>query len=94
VPLLTFGLVLSSGRLVRRRRYFPAFSRAGSIAARLLTVAASLFPVRSTLNPAWKLTIYNAASSPKSLGIMLTIAAIGVPLAATYTDFVILGVSR
>ncbi|WP_262709807.1 cytochrome d ubiquinol oxidase subunit II [Hymenobacter sp. UV11] len=55
-----------------------------------MTVAAGLFPVlvRSTLNPAWNLTIYNAASSHKSLGIMLTIAAIGVPLVAIYTGFV------
>lgn len=90
-PLLTLGLVLSIGRLIRRRRYFPAFLCSGSIAALLLlTVAAGLFPVlvRSTLNPDWNLTIYNAASSHKSLGIMLTIAAIGVPLVATYTGFV------
>ncbi|GAB3843082.1 cytochrome d ubiquinol oxidase subunit II [Hymenobacter jeollabukensis] len=91
VPLLTLGLVLSIGQLIRRRRYFAAFLCSGSIAALLLLmVAAGLFPVlvRSTLNPAWNLTIYNSASSAKSLGIMLTIAAIGIPLVATYTGFV------
>jgi len=31
------------------------------------------------------LTIYNAASSAKTLGIMLTIALIGVPVVLTYT---------
>jgi cytochrome d ubiquinol oxidase subunit II len=31
------------------------------------------------------LTIHNAASSPKTLGIMLTIALIGIPLVLSYT---------
>ncbi len=91
VPLLTLALVLAIGRFLKRRRYFPAFVCSGSIAALLLlTVAAGLFPVlvRSTLNPAWNLTVQNSASSPKSLSIMLTMAAIGIPLVATYTSFV------
>ncbi|MBK9016601.1 MAG: cytochrome d ubiquinol oxidase subunit II [Saprospiraceae bacterium] len=33
-------------------------------------------------------TVYNAASSQKSLGIMLIIAANGTPLVVTYTVFV------
>jgi cytochrome d ubiquinol oxidase subunit II len=44
--------------------------------------------VLSTLNPAFTLTVQNASASAKSLGIMLTVAAIGVPLVATYTTFV------
>ena len=36
-------------------------------------------------NPANSLTIYNAASSQKTLGIMLTIALIGVPVVLAYT---------
>jgi cytochrome bd ubiquinol oxidase subunit II len=36
-------------------------------------------------NPADSLTIYNSASSPKTLGIMLVIAAIGVPIVIAYT---------
>ena len=36
-------------------------------------------------DPANSLTIYNAASSPKTLGIMLVIAIIGVPLVLAYT---------
>ena len=34
------------------------------------------------------ITIYNAASSEKSLGIMLLFAAIGTPLVLSYTAFV------
>jgi cytochrome d ubiquinol oxidase subunit II len=46
-----------------------------------------MFPnlVLSNPNPAHSLTIYNAASSPKTLSIMLTIAVIGVPLVVAYT---------
>jgi cytochrome d ubiquinol oxidase subunit II len=46
-----------------------------------------MFPnlVFSNPEPAHSLTIYNAASSLKTLGIMLTIAAIGVPVVLAYT---------
>jgi cytochrome d ubiquinol oxidase subunit II len=46
-----------------------------------------MFPnlVFSNPNPEHSLTIYNAASSQKTLGIMLLIALIGVPLVLTYT---------
>ncbi len=46
-----------------------------------------MFPHLVLSNPeiANSLTIYNAASSPKTLGIMLTIALIGVPVVLTYT---------
>ena len=41
--------------------------------------------VYSLPNPENSLNIYNAASSSKTLGIMLTIACIGVPLVIAYT---------
>jgi cytochrome d ubiquinol oxidase subunit II len=41
--------------------------------------------ILSRPDPANSLTIYTAASSPKTLGIMLTIALIGVPLVLAYT---------
>jgi len=41
--------------------------------------------VYSLPNPENSLTIYNAASSPKTLGIMLIIACIGMPLVISYT---------
>jgi cytochrome d ubiquinol oxidase subunit II len=46
-----------------------------------------MFPnlVLSRPDPALSLTIYNAASSAKTLGIMLTIALIGVPIVLAYT---------
>ena len=36
-------------------------------------------------DPSLSLTVFNAASSPKTLKIMLIIAAIGVPLVLAYT---------
>jgi cytochrome d ubiquinol oxidase subunit II len=39
-------------------------------------------------NPAYSLSIYRAASSPKTLKIMLIIACIGMPLVLTYTSVV------
>jgi cytochrome bd ubiquinol oxidase subunit II len=61
-----------------------------SIALLFLIVAIELYPtlLLSTINPEYSLTVYNAASSQKSLGIMLIIAAIGTPLVLGYTAFV------
>ena len=55
-----------------------------------MLVAAQLYPVLifSTTDPAFNITVYNAAASDKSLSIMLTMAAIGAPLVLSYTAFV------
>jgi cytochrome d ubiquinol oxidase subunit II len=49
--------------------------------------ALNSFPnlIYSFPNPENSLTIYNAASSPKTLGIMLIIAGIGMPVVIAYT---------
>jgi cytochrome bd ubiquinol oxidase subunit II len=46
-----------------------------------------MFPnlILSNPDPSLSLTIYNAASSAKTLGIMLTLALIGVPIVLAYT---------
>ncbi len=53
-------------------------------------MAIGIFPylVLSRPNPDFGLTIYNAASSPKTLTIMLIIAAIGMPMVLAYTGSV------
>ncbi len=64
---------------------------ASSSCAAMITLMAlfalNIFPnlVYSLPNPENSLTIYNAASSPKTLGIMLVIAGIGVPIVIAYT---------
>lgn len=46
-----------------------------------------LFPVllRSSLDPRWSLDIYNSASSPETLKIMLIMAVVGIPFVLAYT---------
>ena len=45
-----------------------------------------LFPrvLVSSLNPAWSLTIYNASSSPYTLGVMTIVAVIFTPIVLIY----------
>jgi len=91
VPLLAFLSIANVPRLVSKQRYRRAFIFSSlSVALLLMLVAIELYPVliMSTINPAYNLTIYNAAASEKSLGIMLLIAAIGAPLVLIYTGFV------
>lgn len=91
IPLLTILMIINTRRLLEKGKYFMAFMSSSSTTALLLmTVTLNLFPniVLSTINPAYNITIYNGSSSEKSLGIMLIIAAIGVPLVAAYTIFV------
>lgn len=56
----------------------------------IASIAVHVFPnfVVSTINYNYNLTIYNAASSPKTLEVMLIIALIGVPIVIAYTIFV------
>jgi cytochrome d ubiquinol oxidase subunit II len=91
VPVAMLLVIANIPRQLTKRRYFAAFlSSSISIALLLVLVAVEIFPnlVYNPINPEHSLTIHAAAASDKSLGIMLTIAAIGVPLVAAYTTFV------
>lgn len=91
VPVLTFLSIANIPRLATKRRFQAAFLfSALSIALLLVLVAIELYPVVliSTIDPAYSIDVYKAASSNKSLGIMLLFAAIGIPLVAGYTFFV------
>ena len=91
VPALAFLSIANVPRLAKKGLYLRSFIfSALAISFLLIVVAIELYPViildkGAMLN---NLTVYNAASSEKSLGIMLTIAAIGFPLVLTYTIFV------
>lgn len=91
VPAVAFLSIANIPRLVSKQRYRLAFIFSSiTVAMLLVLVAIELYPVLifSTSDPANNITIYNAAASEKSLGIMLTIAAIGTPLVISYTAFV------
>jgi cytochrome d ubiquinol oxidase subunit II len=75
-------------REVFHGREFRAFLSSATAIALLLALAGiGLFPtlLRSAPSPERSLTIYNAASSQATLGIMLTIAVIGIPVVLAYT---------
>lgn len=90
VPLLAFLAVANVPRLVSKKKYFQALVFSSlTMAFLLMLVAFQLYPVLlpSTIDPSYSVTIYNAASSQKSLGIMLTMVVIGAPLLAGYLFF-------
>ncbi|MDP4826552.1 MAG: cytochrome d ubiquinol oxidase subunit II [Flavobacteriales bacterium] len=90
-PLLTFLSIANVSRLAHKRSFGWAFFFSSlSISLLLSLVAIELYPMMlvSTIDPAYSIDIYKAASSTKSLKIMLTIAAIGGPLVLAYTLFV------
>lgn len=75
-------------RAIFTGRHLQAFvSSAATIAALTFFFGVAIFPdlVHSSLNPAWSLNAYNAASSPKTLGIMALIAFLGMPFVLSYT---------
>jgi cytochrome d ubiquinol oxidase subunit II len=91
IPLLTFLSIANVPRLATRKKFRLAFLFSSlTISFLLVLVAVELYPVllRSSLDPAYDITVYNAASSTKSLKIMMVIVAIGAPLVAGYTLFV------
>ena len=91
VPVLVFLSIANVPRLASKRKFgWAFFFSALTISMLLVLVAIELYPVllRSTVNPDHSITVYNAASSTKSLKIMLRIVAIGTPLVLFYTIFV------
>lgn len=78
-------------RCLKHQRYGQAFlSSCGTIAALVFLLGVALFPnlVTSAPLPEHSLTIYNAASSTKTLQIMSLIALIGMPFVISYTAIV------
>ncbi|CAM2922274.1 cytochrome bd-I ubiquinol oxidase subunit 2 apoprotein [Flavobacterium succinicans] len=90
VPVISFLAVANVPRLVSKKEYMKALIFSSlTMSLLLMLVALHLYPtlLLSTINPEYSVTIYNAASSQKSLGIMLTIVAIGAPLLGAYFFF-------
>lgn len=73
--------------IYRGRDHLAFVSSCAAIAALLALFGVGIFPdiVRSAPHPEHSLTIYNAASSPKTLRIMLIIALLGMPMVVAYT---------
>jgi len=69
------------------RPFYAFVSSSLTIVALVFLFSITLFPnlVVSSTSAAYSLTIYNAASSPKTLKIMAIIALIGMPFVLAYT---------
>jgi cytochrome d ubiquinol oxidase subunit II len=88
IALLNMLTIANIPREVTRRRHGRAFlSSCVAMISLMALFGLEMYPnlVLSNPNPANSLTIHNAASSQKTLGIMLTIALIGVPVVLAYT---------
>jgi cytochrome d ubiquinol oxidase subunit II len=87
-PLLSMLAIANIPREIHHGRNFRAFlSSCAAIAALMALFGIDMFPRLILSNPdiGNSLTIYNAASSQKTLGIMLVIALLGMPLVTAYT---------
>ena len=90
-PIIMLLAIANIPRMLKKRKFGYAFiSSAVTIASLLIMVAIEVFPylLYSPGNVANSITVANAAASPKTMGILLTIAMIGTPLVALYTGFV------
>jgi cytochrome bd ubiquinol oxidase subunit II len=72
------------------RPFYAFLSSCATIAAFTFLFGVALFPniIDSTLGPTNNLTVYNAASSPRTLRLMLVIAGLGMPFVISYTAVV------
>jgi cytochrome d ubiquinol oxidase subunit II len=74
----------------RGKELLALVASAVTIAGLMVLFAVGSYPVLvfSNPSPVHSLTAFNAASSPKTLAVMLTIALIGMPLVIAYTAFI------
>lgn len=88
IAILNMLAVANIPREIHHKRDFMAFvSSCCAMAALLALFGLGVYPnlVISNPHPEFSLTIYNAASSHKTLSIMLIIACLGMPMVLAYT---------
>ncbi len=88
IPFLNVLAIANIPREISKGRDFLAFlSSCAAMLLLMLLFGLGVFPhmVLSNPHPEYSLTIYNAASSHKTLNIMLVIALIGIPFVLSYT---------
>ena len=87
-PALALLALAAAWWLLRNGQTFRAFLASSAMIALLLISAAfGLYPnlLISTTDPAYNLTIFNAASEQNTLTVTLIVAAIGIPFVLLYT---------
>ncbi len=88
-PAAALGAMGATWVLVQRARYFPAFVASSAMILLLIVAAAyGMHPnlLVSSIDPAYNLTIFNAASEANTLTVALVIALIGMPFVLLYTS--------
>jgi cytochrome d ubiquinol oxidase subunit II len=91
LPLIMVLAIANIPRQLNKGNYRFAFASSTlTIATLLMMVALEVFPylVYSPQAPGNSITVANAASSTKTMKILLIIALIGTPLVGLYTTFV------
>ena len=90
-PLLVYIMAPLAALLAGRRRFFLALVASGlAIAGVISTAGLSLFPfmLPSSLDPNSSLTVWDASSSALTLGIMLGVTIVFLPIILAYTTWV------
>ena len=88
VPAINLLAIINVPLCIAKGRDLSAFiSSSVAILLFIFLFGLGIFPnmVLSNPDPQYSLTIYNASSSPKTLGIMLIIALMGMPVVIAYT---------
>ncbi len=82
---------LGTPLLARRGSHVTAFVASGTaIAGTILSAGFALFPflMPSSIDPRSSLTVWDASSSPRTLGLMLFVTALLLPIVLAYTGWV------
>ena len=90
-PLLALAAALGNVALISAKRYFAAFLASSLVCAgTILSAGFALFPflMPSSLDPNSSLTIWDASSSERTLGIMLAVVIVFLPIVLAYTGWV------
>jgi cytochrome d ubiquinol oxidase subunit II len=91
LPALHLVIIGWIYRCVKKQHYGWAFlTSCANIAMLLILFACGLFPnlLRSSVDPAYSLTLFNSSSSLKTLQVLAVIVAIGLPLVVAYTSYI------
>ncbi|MEU4230977.1 cytochrome d ubiquinol oxidase subunit II [Nonomuraea sp. NPDC026600] len=83
------AFVCALGAIARGRQGWAFLLSAVAIGVTVISLFVVLHPnvLPSTINPAYSLTVENAAATPKTLGIMTGVAAIFLPLVVLYQSW-------
>ena len=87
--LAIISIVLTHLNLKSKKHMLAFISSSLVILSMFFIVAATIFPnIVQATNPHFHMTIYSASSSQKTLGIMLIMALIGMPIVMLYTGII------